>query len=165
MSPYLPDKLHSSHILWDITKQDDKCDPIWFCTRCGQYAYKRIKHLFEPCRGPLKENTSPWYRLQCLKRGAYPNTGEFWAQPNLSMRSVKQHQADAALTTATIKVPNEQPAALVSEPSMLHVSMEEYGQDMWAEYANHLTHQGPAEVEDVDLAFELDFYGSDALTL
>ena len=46
-----------------------------------------------------------------------------------------------------------------------HVSMVDYGQDMWAEYAIHLTQQGPVEVEDVDLAFELDFYGSDALTL
>ena len=93
-SPCLPDKLHASHILWDITKQD--LDPIWFCSRCGQYAFKRIKHILEQCRGPLKEKSSPWYRLQCLKRGAYPNTGKCWAKPNLSMRSIKQHQHDAA---------------------------------------------------------------------
>ena len=80
------------------------------------------------------------------------------------MRSVKQHQADAVVNTE-FKVPNER-AALVSEPSMLHVSMEDFGQDMWTYFTDHLSaQQGPMEVEDVDLAFELDFCGSDALSL
>ena len=157
ISPYLPDKLHSSHILWDITRQDG--DPIWFCSRCGQYAYKRIKNLFEACRGQLVEHSSPWCRLQRLKKGAYPNTNKFWAKPNLSMRSIKQHQEDAAQTATLDKVRSEPPhAGRLLAPPIFHVGS---GFDMCSEFDEHMA-QGPEEVEEVDPAFELDFFGSNS---
>ena len=97
--------------------------------------------------------------------GAYPNTGKFWAQPNLSMRSIKQHQDDTARKTVTTKVPSEPPLAPVSAPPMLQANMADYGFDMWSEYNDHMTHQERKEVEDVDRAFQLEFFVSDALFL
>ena len=48
---------------------------------------------------------------------------------------------------------------------MLHVDMADDGLDMWSEFNDHMAHHGPIEPEDVDRAFELEFYGSDALFL
>ena len=45
---------------------------------------------------------------------------------------------------------------------MLRVSMEDMG--MWSDFADHMTHR-PVEDEERDLAFELDFYGSDPFSL
>ena len=79
------------------------------------------------------------------------------------MRSIKQHQDDAARKTVNTKVPSEPPLALSVAPPMLHVDMADDGLDMWSEFNDHMAHQGPIEPEDVDRAFELEFYGSDAL--
>ena len=158
-SPYMPDRLHPSHVVWDITKEDK--DPIWYCSRCGQYAYRRFKNMLEPCRGPLEKKSSPWYRLQKLKEGRYPNTGQIWAKPTLSLRSFKGHADE--LSTKVLKVRSEPPpVACVSAPSTLHVSMEDMG--MWSDFADHMTH-GAVEVEELDPAFELDFYGSELFSL
>ena len=129
------------------------------------YAFKRIKQLLEPCSGPLKEKTPPWYRLQLLKGGSYPSTGIYWAQPKLSYRSIKGHPTDAGEITKVIQqVPCEPPVASVVAPSMIRVDMEVCGQDMWSEFDDHMA-QGTVEVEEVDPAFELDFYGSDPFSL
>ena len=40
--------------------------------------------------------------------------------------------------------------------------MEDMG--MWSDFADHMTH-GAVEVEELDPAFELDFYGSELLSL
>ena len=80
------------------------------------------------------------------------------------MRSIKQHQEDAANTTQ-IKVRSEPPLARPVAPSMIHVDMDD-GFNMWSEFDNHMAHQGPKELdEDVDRAFELEFYGSDNFVL
>ena len=47
---------------------------------------------------------------------------------------------------------------------MIHVDLGEYGQDMWSDFSDHMA-QGTVEVEEVDPAFELDFYGSDPFSL
>merc|ERR1712194_252957 len=106
MSPYMPDKLHPSHVVWDITRGD--LDPVWYCGTCGQYAYKRCKNMLAPCRGPLEVGTPPWYRLNFLREGRYPpnkKTGQLWAKPTLALRSISY-----AEQTSTAKVP------IISEP-------------------------------------------------
>ena len=40
------------------------------------------------------------------------------------------------------------------------MSMGEYGLDMWSDFADHMAHAGPVEVEEVDPALA-DFFGSD----
>ena len=81
------------------------------------------------------------------------------------MRSIKQHQDDTARKTVITKVPSEPPLAPFSAPPMLHADMVDYGLDMWSEFNDHMAHQGPIEPEDVDRAFEFEFYGSDELVL
>ena len=158
-SPYIPDRMHLSHAIWGISR-DDK-DPIWFCRRCGHYAFRRCKKLTEVCRGPLAEKSVPWYRLQELKEGKYPNTKEFWAKPTLALRSFKGHAVDLVRPLAD-KVRCEPPRAVVRPPSMLRVDME--GSDMWADFADHMPNR-PDEVEERDFAFDLDFFGSDQFCL
>ena len=121
--------------------------------------------MLEPRSGPLEEKTPPWYRLQLLKGGSYPSTGIYWAQPKLSYRSIKRHPTDAGECTHIVqKVPREPPVASVVAPSMIHGDMEVWGQDMRSESDDHMA-QGTVEVEEVDLAFELDYYGSDPFSL
>ena len=143
-TPYFSDKLHSSHILWDITRQDN--DPLWFCSRCGNYAYKRIKNLEQPCDGLLKERTPACYRLQLLRGGSYPNTKKFWAQPKLAVRSIKGYPADLGLASKPVQEVTscKPPAAQVGPPAMFHVDMEALGHDMWSEFDDHMA-QGAAE--------------------
>ena len=50
------------------------------------------------------------------------------------------------------------PAAPVSAPSTLHVSMKDMG--MWSDFADHMT-DGAVAFEELDPAFELEFYGSE----
>ena len=115
------------------------------------------------CSGPLKDKTPPWYRLQLLKGGSYASTGVFWAQPNLSYRSIKGHPMDAGAIAKVIQTKTcEPPAASVLAPAMIRVDMEV--QDMWSEFDDHMA-QGTVEVEEVDPAFELDFYGFDPFSL
>ena len=52
------------------------------------------------------------------------------------------------------------PIAPPCAPASLRVEQEDTG--MWSDFADHMTH-GAVEVEERDLAFELDFYGSDVL--
>merc|ERR1712194_546241 len=56
ISPYIPDRLHTSHVMWAVCKEDK--DPMWYCNRCGAYSFKRCKKLSEPCKGSLKEHTA-----------------------------------------------------------------------------------------------------------
>ena len=81
------------------------------------------------------------------------------------MSPINQHQYDAARTTTHKKVPSEPPLARPVAPPMIRVDMAEDGFDMWSEFNDHMAHQGPIEPEDVDRAFELEFYGSDELVL
>ena len=82
------------------------------------------------------------------------------------MRSIKQHQEDAANTTLIKEVRSEPPhAGRPFAPSMFHANMDD-GFNMWSEFDEHMAHQGPIEPdEDVDRAFELEFYGSDNFVL
>ena len=157
-SPYIPDRMHTSHVIWEICREDR--DPIWFCNRCGHYTFKQCKRLLAACRGPLAEKTCPWYRLQSLKEGRYPNTGDFWAKPTLALRSFRGHAVELAKTTP-IQVQSE-PRVGVPAPSMLQVSMEDSG--MWSEFADHMATR-PEEEEERDFAFDLDFFGSDPFDL
>ena len=155
-SPYIPDRMHTSHVIWEICREDK--DPIWFCNRCGAYAFKRCKRLTDECSGPLKERSSPWYRLQGLREGRYPSTGEFWAKPTPALRSFRGHAAELVKISPTQVLCEPPRVGIPAAPPMLHVSMEDSG--MWADFADHAAVR-PEEDEERDFAFELDFFGPD----
>ena len=152
-SPYILDRMHASHIMWEVCKEDK--DPLWFCNRCGAYSFKRCKRLTEACSGALKEKSSPWFRLQELRKGIYPNTKVFWAKPTPALRSFRGHAEE--LVKAPVQLVSDLPPfAPPLSPSSLRVSLED--DEFWWDATNR-----PEEIEERDFAFDLDFFGPDVV--
>ena len=128
---------------------------MWYCNRCGAYSFKRCKRLSEACKGSLKEHSSPWYRLQELRKGLYPNTKAFWARPTPALRSFRGH-AEEVGQIQVLTVRGQPPSVPQKSPSSLRVNLDDED-DVFPWDATH----GHEEAEVRDFAFELGFFGPD----